>query len=152
MNDRTSLLQEIDAAWRPYAAALAGLSDSDLLAIADGTWTRKDLVAHVAWWEGSSAGALEAIREHRDPPWRDETTDAKNARIEAEFKDVPASEVRQLAAAAHERLLAAIDAADEADLATPGRFPWMGGDPLAEMVRGDTSRHYPDHVRHLAPG
>lgn len=149
MDDRSTLLREIEAAWRPYADALDALSDDDLLEIADGTWTRKDLVAHVAWWEGSSTSTLEAVAEHRDPPWRDETTDETNARVEAEHKDVPGPEIRTMAAVAHERLLRAIAAVDEADLSTAGRFPFMNGDALIALVRGDTSEHYPEHVRQL---
>ena len=149
MNDRTTLLREIDEAWQPYAAALAAATDEDLLGIAEGTWTRKDLVAHVAWWETSSADTLEAIGDERDPPWRDETTDETNARVETEFKDVSAADVRRLAGEAHARLVERIASMDDEDLATPGRFPWMNGEPLAEMIRGDTTRHYPDHVAPL---
>jgi hypothetical protein len=150
MNDRTTLLREIHEAWQAYAAALAACADDDLLGIADGTWTRKDLVAHVAWWEGSSSDALEAVTAGRDPAWRNESTDATNARVEAEHKDLPVAEVRRLAAAAHERLLATIGAASDEDLFTAGRFPWMNGAALVEMVRGDTSQHYPEHAGHLA--
>lgn len=146
MDDRATLRAEIDEAWRPYAAILNSLSDDELLTHADGTWTRKDVVAHVAWWEASSADALAAVAAGRAPAWRDETTDATNARIEAEWKTAPTTAVRAFAAAAHERLLAGLGAVNEADLWTSGRFAWMDGDPLAEMIRGDSSRHYPDHL------
>jgi len=149
MNDRTTLLREIHEAWQTYAAALAACSDDALLEIADGTWTRKDLVAHVAWWEGSSSDAVEAVTAGRDPAPRTESTDATNARVEFEHKDLPAAEIRRLAAAAHERLLATIGGASDEDLFTAGRFGWMNGAALAEMVRDDTSRHYPEHVSHL---
>jgi hypothetical protein len=152
MHDRTTLLREIHEAWQAYAAALAALTDEDLAAVADGSWTRKDLVAHIAWWEGSSADALEAVAAGRDPASRTETADETNARIEAEHKDVPASEARRLGAQAHERLLARIGAATDDDLFAAGRFRWMNGDPLVEMVRDDTSRHYPEHTRRLRAG
>ena len=149
MNDRTALLREIHETWQGYAAALAALTDEDLLGIADGSWTRKDLVAHVAWWEGSSADALEAVSAGRDPAWRDETTDETNARVEAEHKDLAPADVRRLAVQAHERILARIGASADEDLLTAGRFGWMQGRALVEMVRGDTSGHYPEHTAHL---
>lgn len=152
MNDRTALLDEIDAGWRAFAAALANLSDDDLLGLADGTWTRKDLVAHVAWWEGSSADALVAVAAGREPEWLEEPLDERNARVEAEHKDLTPAVVRQMALETHARLIRAIEDADELDLFDADRLPWLQGDPLASKIRGDTSEHYPDHLAALRSG
>ena len=146
MDERDALIAEIEAAWRPVAAILDHLTDDELLGAAEGSWTRKDVVAHLGWWEASSAATLEAIAAGADPPWRDETTDATNARVEAEWKHAPAHAVRQFGADAHARLVAALRAIDPADLFTPGRCPWLDGDPLSAMVRGDTTEHYPEHL------
>lgn len=133
--------------------AIDALSDAELALPAQGEWTRLDLVAHVEWWERHSTHVIGALREGRDPYPSDEPfdLDARNAQVFEESRGRTAADVRAGEAAAWADLVAAIQGADEADLFEPGRFAWTEGDPLVEIIRGDTDRHWAEHLPHLRP-
>jgi hypothetical protein len=74
-----------------------------------------------------------------------------NARVLEESRGRTAADVRSGEAAAWADLVLAIEAAGEADLFEPGRFALTGDDPLVETIRGDTDRHWAEHLPHLGP-
>jgi hypothetical protein len=133
--------------------AIDPLSDAELALPAQGEWTGRDLVAHIECWERHCTHVIGALREGRDPYPTDEPfdLDARNARVFEENRGRTAADVRAGEASAWVELLAAIQAADEADLFEPGRFAWTEGDPLAEIIHGDTDRHWAEHLPHLRP-
>jgi hypothetical protein len=129
-------------------SAIGALSDDELALPAQGAWTRRDLVAHIEWWERHSTNVIAAAHEGRDPFRRDEPfdLDARNAQVFEENRGRSAADVRSGEAAAWTELLGAIEAASTADLFDPTRFAWTGGDPLVEIIRGDTDRHWTEHL------
>ena len=151
--DKTTLLDAIRATHAPLAAAAAALSDEALLGPAPGMdgWTRKDVLAHVEWWNGHSAAVIAGVRSGIDPyPGGDEPwdPDAWNARILAENRDRSAEDVRRGAADSFARLVAAVEGATDEELFATDPHPWLDG-TVAEMVEDDSTRHYPEHVPHL---
>jgi len=64
----------------------------------------------------------------------------------------PAADVRSGEAAAWADLVLAIQDAEDPDLFEPGRFAWTGGEPLVEIIHGDTDRHWAEHLPHLRSG
>lgn len=154
--DKTELLTAIRDAHSPIEEAAAALDDGALLVSAPGLdgWTRKDVLAHVEWCNRHSADVIEGVRTGIDPypgtdddqPW---DVDAENARILEENRDRTAADVRRGEAASFERLLAAIEGATDDALFGQDPQPWLDG-TVAETVEGDSTRHYPDHVPHLA--
>jgi hypothetical protein len=134
-------------------AALDSLSDDELALPAQGEWTRRDVVAHIEWWERHSTHVIASLRDGRDPYPSDEPfdLDARNARVFEESRGRTAADVRSGEAAAWADLLLAIAGADEADLFEPGRFAWTAGEPLVEIIHGDTDRHWAEHLPHLRP-
>ena len=133
------------------ASSIAALSDDELALPAQGEWTRRDVVAHVEWWERHSTGVIAAANEGRDPFRRDEPfdLDARNEQVFRENLGRSAADVRTGEAAAWIELLGAIETASEEDLFDPARFAWTGGDPLVEIIRGDTDRHWEEHLPYL---
>lgn len=131
--------------------AIAALSDDELALPAQGEWTRRDVVAHIEWWERHSAGVVTALRSGREPYPTDEPfdLDARNAQVFEENRGRSAADVRSGEAAAWTELLGAIETASEEDLFDPARFAWTGGDPLVEIIRSDTDRHWAEHLPHL---
>ena len=154
--DKMTLLDDIRSTHAALEAAVAALDDDALMAAARDMpgWTRKDVLAHVEWWTGHSAGIVEALLEGREPYPTDDTPfdiDSHNAKLLAESRARSIEDVRNGEAAAYRRVVAAVVRASEADLAEPGRFPWLGGEALARTVASDTSEHYVEHLPHLAP-
>src|SRR5256885_15635859 len=49
---KQQLLKRLDQAWAEFRESYAGLSDADLMRPGvTGTWSVRDIIAHVTWWE-----------------------------------------------------------------------------------------------------
>jgi hypothetical protein len=154
--DKATLLDDIRATHAPIESAAAALDDAALLGLAPGLdgWTRKDVLAHVAWWNLHSADIVAGVRSGVDPyPGGDEPwdPDAWNARILADNRDRAPDDVRRGEAASFARLVVAVEAATDEELFGEDPHPWLDG-TLAETIAEDSTLHYPDHVPHLAAG
>jgi hypothetical protein len=149
--DKSELLATLRTAHAQLRAAIDALSDDELALPAQGEWTRRDLIAHVEWWELHAARVVEALCAGLEPYDREGAfdLDAQNARVLEESRGRSAADVRQGEAEAWSRLLAVLEAAPEQDLVEAGRFPWTDGEPLVETVRWDTDRHWAEHLPHL---
>jgi hypothetical protein len=150
---KQALLAEIRATHESLAAAVDTLTDdmwAEPLPGMDG-WTRKDALAHVGWWSDHAARVITALTQGGVPYERDPDLDidTQNRSILEEFRDRDLGEVRVFEAAAFDRLVAAVEAAPEADLFASGRFPWLEEETLAAAVEWDSNRHYPEHLVHL---
>ncbi len=154
--DKMTLLDDIRRTHAELEAAVAALDDDALMAAAPNMpgWTRKDVLAHVEWWTGHSAGIVKALLEGREPYPADDTPfdiDIHNAKVLAESRARSIEDVRNGEAVAYRRVVAAVEQASEADIAEPTRFPWLGDEALGQTVASDTSTHYVEHLPHLAP-
>jgi hypothetical protein len=67
----------------------------------------------------------------------DEETDQVNARFCAEARPLPLSAVLAAFRSTHQQMLDTVEALSDADLATRGRFPWLGEQTLWEAARID---------------
>lgn len=154
--NKPTLLADIHRTHAELLAAASGLDDAAYLAEAPGMpgWTRKDVVAHVAWWSDHSARIVDALLAGREPYDRRAPfdVDALNARILAEGRGRTLAEVLDGEAEAFRRVVAAVETASEADLFETGRHGWLTDGTLADVVEGNTSGHWPEHVPHLSPG
>jgi hypothetical protein len=152
--DKQELVAMLRTGHDRLASSIAALSDDELALPAQGEWTRRDVVAHIEWWERHSADHFAALRGGREPYPTDEPfdLDARNEQVFRESRDRSAADVRSGEAAAWTDLLGAIEAAGEADLFDPARFAWTGGEPLVEIIRGDTDRHWAEHLPLLRQG
>jgi Mycothiol maleylpyruvate isomerase N-terminal domain len=154
--DKPTLLREMRETHAKLESAIAGLDDARLLAPAPGMdgWTRKDVLAHVEWWNEHSIRVIEGVRTGVDPDpdtgeaW---TIDAHNARVLEQNRSRSAADVRRGEAEAFQRLLTAVEAMPEDALLAMDPVPWLSG-TLADAVAGDSTLHYPEHVPHLAVG
>ena len=151
---RAGALRAVRNAHRSFASAARASSDESLLAEAPGMpgWTRKDVLAHVEWWNRHSTAVLRGLRSGVDPypdtgePW---DIDTHNARVLAESRARTADDVRAGEAASFEELMAALEEATDHELFDAGVQPWLDGTAIA-MVAADTWDHYPEHEPHLA--
>jgi len=151
--DKLELLAMLRAGHDRLASSIAALSDDELALPAQDEWTRRDVVAHIEWWERHSTHVVKSLRGGRDPYPTDEPfdLDARNAQVFEESRGRSAADVRAGEAAAWTELLRAIEAADDADLFEAGRYAWREGEPLVEMIHWDTDRHWAEHLPHLGP-
>ena len=142
--DKPTLIADIHRTHAELLAAAGDLDDAALLAPAPGMdgWTRKDVLHHVAWWTDHSANVVESLTAGREPYDRigDWNLDAHNAKVLAEGRAMSPAEVR------------GEEAASPDELFESGRYAWIDGGSLADVVISDTSGHWPEHLPHLAAG
>ena len=97
-------LEEEREAWRPYEA-LDTLSDDQLdvpVAAAHG-WSGRDLIGHLVAWQGFAlevarelaVGEHSATKDRLDREWDERGGEAVNTEIDATWRALPLSEVRE---------------------------------------------------------
>jgi hypothetical protein len=169
----SALLDRIDAAHAEFESAIAAIPDERLLAPNTiGTWSVRDVMAHVGGDQRWMAGQLEALRDGTLPTSRScygddlpppegdwSSQDARNAWQRERFGALSLDEVRSMAAEAHERLIAAIRSFTDEQLSDKLAIANLGttahirpakegehGWPLVEWIGGVTYRHYAEHL------
>ncbi|HEX9486960.1 MAG TPA: DinB family protein [Gemmatimonadales bacterium] len=137
------LLQRLDQAWEALRESYAGLSEAELLRPGvTGTWSVKDIIAHVTWWEEEALTHLPLIVAGGRPPRYSVTyggIDAFNAKMTKQRKDLSLADVLRQRDDVHRRLIALVRTAPETQLTGDTRF--------RRRLRLDTYGHYPKHAR-----
>ena len=142
------LRRDLDAAREDLSAALAG-ADPTLLTVPGlvGTWSARELVAHLAHWadwastclEAAVAGGLEGLASDN---W---DVDGQNADVADEVASLTMSAVRDREAASYERLVERLAGLDPALLGMPA--PWGG--TVEDIVIENGPGHYAEHAEHV---
>lgn len=141
--DRRQLLKRLDQAWSEFKAAYAGLSDSEMMQPGvQGTWSVRDILAHVTTWEEEALTHLPLILEGGRPP-RYSTKyggiDAFNALMTERKRNLSLTEVRRQLDEVHGRLVDYVSSAVEELFTRETRF--------RRRLRLDAYGHYPKHAR-----
>ncbi len=140
--DRSKLLKRLADGWTAFEASYTGLSDAEMGEPGvTGSWSIKDIIAHVTAWEEESLAHLPIILSGGKPPRYSVTyggIDAFNARVTAQKRTLPLSEVLRQRDDTHRRLVDFIQSVPEDALARETRF--------RRRLRLDTYGHYPKHA------
>jgi hypothetical protein len=115
-----------------------------------GTWSVKDIVAHVTDWEERMVRWLDQAVRGETPAmpapgmtWED--LDRLNEQSYLASRDMPLAQVLDRFDRLHAAVIASMQAVPEEELLTSGRFAWMGGEALWHLVAANTYWHYPAH-------
>ena len=153
--NRVRMLTRIEEPWSALKAAYGGLSEAEMLAPGvTGTWSVKDIIAHVTTWEEEALAHLPVILAGGRPPRYSVThggINAFNALTTQRNRDVPLAEVLRRRDDTHRRLLEFIQTVPEAEFDRDTR--------VRRRLRLDTYGHYPIHAKairtwreHRSPG
>lgn len=148
---KTRILELIQSGRKALQETLEGMSAAQMTEPGvESDWSVKDILVHIAVWEGMMVGWVEeSLRGEipdRPPPgktWDD--LDGLNAQIYVDNKDKALDEVRWDFQASHQRALRMVQAMPEEDLLDPRRFEWLQGDPMWHLVAANTWWHYKEH-------
>lgn len=135
---------------------LAGLSEEQLTARRlPGGWSIKDVLAHVMTWQKRSISRVDAALHRQSPaftgwpegldPEADEDLEQVNAWIYQTNSDRPWEKVYQDWKTGFLRFIDLCAAVPEDDLLQPGKYAWLGGEPLSlipESSHGHLEEHY----------
>ncbi|MCJ7547863.1 MAG: DinB family protein [Deltaproteobacteria bacterium] len=139
--DRSQLLKRLEKAWEALEASYAGLSDLEMMepGVTD-TWSVRDIIAHVTWWEEEALMHLPLILEGGKPPRYSVTyggIDAFNALMTEQKRNLSLSEVLRQRDDTHRRLIDFIQNVPEDQFVRETRF--------RRRLRLDTYNHYLKH-------
>ncbi len=152
--DRTDLLMTMADGRAALRLTLAGLTEPQMEDVVNGTWTRRDVLAHLEAWERRTVSLLETLRRGWDPGGSDDSSswDVMNERFFEENRHRSLDDVRRGEADAYEALVRLVEESPDEDLFEPDRFAWTNGRPFAGWILGNTSEHYAEHMDQLEPG
>jgi len=111
-----------------------------------GTWSLKDLIAHLAWYEGEMVNVLRARAFVGSALW-DLPQDERNAAIFELNEGRPLGDVRAEGQQRSAELWAELEQLTDVDLNDPARFPGMPEDWIPGAVfASNTYEHYDQHL------
>ncbi|MCL5995893.1 MAG: ClbS/DfsB family four-helix bundle protein [Chloroflexi bacterium] len=162
MNDKQQLLEMLKGEFNRWEDLLANLSEEQITApqLRD-NWSIKDMIAHLWAWQQRSIARLEAARLNRDPefpkwpaqldPQSEDDTPHINASLYAAYREQPWASVHRDWQAGFRRFLELGEAMPEPALLEPGRYTWLGGAPLAVVLRS-SYEHHDEHFGYVLAG
>lgn len=142
------LLADIQSERETLEQFLRGLSEEQLTAPGTvGEWSAKDVMAHLAEWEGMflawyAAGKRGEAPHTPAPGFTWGQLPALNQQIYEKHRERSLQEVQQLFTDSHQAMLNAIQSMSVEELFTPGYYAWTKKHALAAYITPNTSRHY----------
>jgi len=141
--NRRQLANRIDRAWFEFTDSYAGLSEAEMTdPLVTSTWSVKDIISHVTWWEEEALKYLPLIADGKRTQRYSAMyggVDAFNALMTEERRSLSLAEVLERAEVIHGRLTRYVQDAPEELFATDTRF--------RRRLRVDTYGHYPLHAK-----
>ena len=144
MSEKTTLLSEAETEFTRFKGALAGLDEAKMREVWLGTWSARDIVAHISGWHRELAPALERIARGERPIAEGvsyDDVDAWNARF---------AEARKAASTAD--ILKELDASHTAFMRAAAAVPderYVPGKTAYKIVDFNSRHHYQEHRRQI---
>ena len=152
---KAELLEKLNTNRDQLLDAVAGLSEEQMTTVpVVGEWTIKDVVGHIAYWEGVILDHVrESYAEGRPRPMRDdENDDIVNPREAAKRKHRPWARVQTEFMNVRAALIDKIESLSENDLGFQVPSPWWNENrfyTVAQMVEEDAIGHCREHTEQI---
>jgi hypothetical protein len=152
MTDKDSLIRALREEFERWEAILAGMSNAQVMAlIEDSGWSTRDVLVHLWAWQQRSIARLEAALNGTDPDYPDwptefepevpEEPDDLNAWLHTHYRSKPWPQVYADWRTSYLDFIKLAEAVPEADLLAAGRYPWLEGYTLADVLDGAREHH-----------
>ena len=141
---KDELLNEAAREYKAFHEAVAGLNETQMTEAWLGTWSVRDIVAHIIGWHEEMGPALERLARNERPVPDGvsyEDVDAWNARFAAARRDTPVADVLLELDKTHEYFLR-VAAAVPAERFQPGKTAW-------KIVDQNSAHHYREHAEQI---
>jgi hypothetical protein len=141
---KDELLNQAAREYKEFHETLRGLNEEQMTEVWLGTWSVKDVVAHMVGWHREMAPALERMArgERPVPPGVDyEDVDAWNAKFAAAARDKSVAEVLLEFDRSHEAFMHAADQVPDQRF-EPGKTAW-------KIVDLNSAHHYREHGQQI---
>ena len=144
MTPKDDLLNQAARDYKAFHDTLRGLNEEQMTEVWLGTWSVKDIVAHMAGWHREMAPALERLGRGEKPipvGVSYDDVDEWNARFAATAKDTSVADVLLEFDKSHEEFMLA------ADRVPPER--WQPGKTTWKIVDDNSAHHYREHAEQI---
>lgn len=140
MSTKQNLLKQAQEEFGAFRAAIRGLSDAQMTEVWLGSWSVKDILAHISGWQHELGPALERMARGEKPipdGTSYEDVDAWNAGFAAARTGAPVSQI-----------LAELDVSHDYFMAQAAKVPeerYVPGKTAYRIVDLNSAHHYKDH-------
>jgi Protein of unknown function (DUF1706) len=140
MSEKTTLLSEAETELTRFKRAIAGLDEARMRQVWLGTWSARDIVAHISGWHRELGPALERIARGERPVAEGvsyEDVDAWNGRFADAKKGASTADI-----------LAELDASHAAFMRAAAAVPeerYVPGKTAHKIVDLNSRHHYQEH-------
>jgi hypothetical protein len=159
MNMKLHILAALSEVFTRWEELLASLNEAQITApLLPSHLSVKDSIAHLWAWQQRSIARVEGALSDREPefpkwfpeidPDSEGNTDPTNAWIFETYRYQPWSQVHQNWKGGFRRFLESAQAITERDLLDSGRYPWLRGYPLANVLLASYD-HHQEHLEKL---
>ena len=147
MYKKLEFITEVNVAWDAFQSAIAHCDWSKLEQPGvEGTWSVKDILAHVTWFEREMVGMLQTRTLAGSKLW-ELPQDERNRIIFEQNHASPLTVIRSESNSVHEDLLLLLQLCSDEELNQAARFESMPLDWMpAEVLASNTYEHYRDHT------
>jgi len=154
---KTELLSRTYTERTELERKIAGLTSAELIIPGTmGEWSVKDILQHlvdweqrwIRWYEAGKRGES-VVTPEEGYNWRQ--MGILNEKYRQKHKDRPHGEVLADFQASYQQILTVIEKIPEAEMLTPGMYPWTGKLPLIAWISGNTCEHYHWAVQMIHP-
>ena len=152
--DKAKLLDQMSTSYATLEEILAPLDKTQYSTegVIPG-WSIKDMLAHIASWHHRLLAWLNAAVRNQEPTISGldsiEEMDALNAQFYQENKSRLLDEVMADFYTTYQQIMDIVQDMPEEDLVSPHRFAWSKGEPLWQVIAGDTYEHYREHIAQI---
>lgn len=159
MNEKQEMIAKLKDEYNSWRDLLGSMSEAQITAqnLPD-NWSIKDVMAHLMEWQQLSIARVQASLSGTEPtlprwldgldPESEEDTDKFNARIYESHSGEPWSSVSRSWENGFLRFVELSAAVPESDLMQEGKYPWLNGYALIEVLEG-ALEHHAEHREEL---
>jgi hypothetical protein len=151
--DKNELLKALITTREEFRQAVEDLPDEALLEPGVvGSWSIKDIMAHIMLWESELVKLLWEIQQGRKPTtihFQNQDIEETNIRWQQENKDRPLDIVLEDFEGVRRQTMRRLEAITNNDLSDPRRFPWLKNKPLSKWIENDTFGHESEHIAQI---
>jgi hypothetical protein len=128
-------VERVEASWTELLAAIDGLNETQMSEPGvTGEWSVKDLLGHVAYWEGRAIGIVERRLNGEPDPAGGSDFEIVNQQVHAERADWSVAQMMDEFHGTHERFMAALR-----------QYPQIALDD----IDGNTFGHFDEHTAEI---
>ena len=140
MSEKTTLLSEAETEFGAFKRALAGLGEAQMREVWLGTWSARDIVAHISGWHREMAPALQRMQKGERPIPEGvsyDDVDAWNGRFAEARRGAATADILKELDASHAAFLQAAAGVSEER--------YVAGKTAHKIVDFNSRHHYQEH-------